>query len=280
MKIVSTIWKWMSPAARAKDEYKNDMIKELFESAMREVSYLGYHYVENFRFSAPPFYDSPEEMIEIQNKYDCKLLNLYHHFLPTAEEDYIEVEKAAKFLERTGGESINIQCPVWRVLPYERPFDKEIVDDYIIRANKIADICASHGLTVALHPHANSNIFHADHIEYFVDHVDTSKVKLCLDTAHLQLGGMDPIETIDKYGDIIGYMHLKDIDPDDTLNPEWPMKRFRALGQGCIDFRAMLKTLRKHNYDGSLSVELDYPVICNYQSAQWNREYIRNVLNL
>ena len=75
-------------------------------------------------------------------------------------------------------------------------------------------------------------------------------------------------------------MHLKDLDPNPNAHLEWPMKRFCALGQGAVDFKGVIRSLKKHNYDGVLCVEVDYPLVCNYETAMFSRNYIRDVLGL
>ena len=58
------------------------------------------------------------------------------------------------------------------------------------------------------------------------------------------------------------------------------MKRFCALGQGSVDFKGVIRSLKKHGYDGTLCVEVDYPLVCNYETAQYSRNYIRDVLGM
>ena len=130
-----------------------------------------------------------------------------------------------------------------------------------------------------MHPHANTALFHQDEIDLFMANTDPEYVFLCVDTAHTTLAGMDAPAFIRQYGKRVGYMHLKDIDPDASLNPEWPMKRFRPLGYGCVDFKGVVDELKNAGYDGILCVELDYQPVCNYRSAQISREYLHNVLH-
>jgi inosose dehydratase len=66
----------------------------------------------------------------------------------------------------------------------------------------------------------------------------------------------------------INYMHLKDVDPDESVSPggRWALS---ALGWGTVDSRRV-KALRNGGYDGVLCVELDKQPVCNYHSA-WCR---------
>lgn len=113
-----------------------------------------------------------------------------------------------------------------------------------------------------------------------MEYTDPELVYLCLDTAHTTLAGMDPVKAFDKYASRLAYVHLKDVDPDETVHPEWPMKRFRPLGVGTVDFKGIYKSLQKNGYDGVLCVELDIQPVCNYKSAMVSRRYLHDVLGL
>jgi inosose dehydratase len=56
------------------------------------------------------------------------------------------------------------------------------------------------------------------------------------------------------------------------------MARFLPLGWGTVDFKGVLKSLRKHGYDGVLCVELDKQPVCNYHSAMVSRRYLHDAL--
>ena len=83
-------------------------------------------------------------------------------------------------------------------------------------------------------------------------------------------------------GSRIAYVHLKDVDTCalKKLDGRAKMSSFRALGLGTVDFRGVYEALQEVGYDGILCVELDNPAICNYNSAEISRKYIKNVLGL
>jgi inosose dehydratase len=99
-----------------------------------------------------------------------------------------------------------------------------------------------------------------------------------MDTAHTHLAGMNPAAAFEKYVDRIRHVHLKDCNPQDTS--EDPMRCFVALGDGVLDFRAVVNVLREHGYAGSLIVELDWQRVCNYESARASRRYLRRNLGM
>ena len=68
---------------------------------------------------------------------------------------------------------------------------------------------ADHGFTLALHPHAGTQIETAEDVERMLA---VSEAGWCLDTGHLLIGGVDPAEFVRANGDRIVHAHLKDVD--------------------------------------------------------------------
>ena len=50
-------------------------------------------------------------------------------------------------------------------------------------------------------------------MERFLESTDASTVSLCLDTGHIAYCGGDNVALIERFGDRIGYVHLKQADP-------------------------------------------------------------------
>ncbi len=278
MELGYTVWTWLSDEHR--DWCRVEDPKAAFEQACREVSHLGYKTIENFNWFADFYEDNPQEVLDIMNRYGLKFVNIYHYLTPDFEADVENGKRYAKFGKAVGAKYMNLQMQTWKDKPYNRPLNKEKVEDYARKANIIGQIAKDQGLTVCVHPHANTPVFTMDQIDYFLENTDPKLVSLCIDTAHIALSGGDPVEAFNKYIDRIAYVHLKDIDPDVTLNPEWPMKRFRALGQGNIDFKGVFNVLKEHNFDGVVCVELDYQKVCHYESAQYSRNYLKDVIGI
>lgn len=70
------------------------------------------------------------------------------------------------------------------------------------------------GLDIVVHPHADTHIDTEEHVERFLDGTDSSLVSLCLDTGHYAYCGGDNVKLIKTYGERIGYLHLKQVDPE------------------------------------------------------------------
>lgn len=81
-------------------------------------------------------------------------------------------------------------------------------------ANELGTILLNdYDVRLCLHPHADSHIQTQDEIERFLNGTDAGCVWLCLDTGHVAYGGGDNIDLIRRFGDRVGYVHIKQMDP-------------------------------------------------------------------
>ncbi|MFI8822412.1 sugar phosphate isomerase/epimerase family protein [Streptomyces sp. NPDC053431] len=70
-----------------------------------------------------------------------------------------------------------------------------------------------YGLRIVVHPHADTHIDSEENVTRFLDATDPDLVALCLDTGHYAYCGGDSVKLIETYGERIGYLHLKQVDP-------------------------------------------------------------------
>ncbi|MEV0408409.1 TIM barrel protein [Actinoallomurus sp. NPDC050550] len=71
-----------------------------------------------------------------------------------------------------------------------------------------------YNVRLVVHPHADSHIQTQAEIERLLDGTDSRYVNLCLDTGHVAYGGGDTVDLIRRYGDRVGYVHIKQMDPE------------------------------------------------------------------
>ncbi|GAA1562878.1 sugar phosphate isomerase/epimerase [Streptomyces globosus] len=69
------------------------------------------------------------------------------------------------------------------------------------------------GLRIVVHPHADTHIDTPANVARFLDATDPELVSLCLDTGHYTYCGGDSVAAIEEFGERIGYLHLKQVDP-------------------------------------------------------------------
>lgn len=121
---------------------------------------------------------------------------------------------------------------------------------------------ASRGLRMAVHPHVGSLVESADQVERLLE----ADLEWCLDTGHLLIGGVDPLEFARDHGDRVIHVHLKDVDAalaaavsGQGLSLAEATRRslFRPLGDGDIPVADILAELDRHGYSGWLTLEQD-----------------------
>lgn len=272
MKIAYTGWTWLI--------HHQDNHQYEFEQFLKEVSELGYEAVENFAFITKYFDNDAQKVKSLLDKYGLEMVNLYEHFTDNPEADYQSAVHYVDFMKKIGATYLNMQGVMWTDKPLDRPTDADRIAAYAELSNRIGRLCRDNGCVACFHPHANTPVFSKEQIDLFLRLTDPELVTLCLDTAHTTLAGMDAPKAFREYCPRIGYVHLKDVDPDESLSPDWPMDRFLPLGMGTVDFKGVVKALRDGGYDGVLCVEQDKQPVCNYHSAMVSRAYLHNALKL
>ncbi|MCX5044806.1 sugar phosphate isomerase/epimerase [Aldersonia sp. NBC_00410] len=71
----------------------------------------------------------------------------------------------------------------------------------------------TYGVRAQYHPHADSHIDSAENVYRFLDATDADFVDLCLDTGHIDYCGGDSLTVLERTSGRIGYLHLKQVDP-------------------------------------------------------------------
>ena len=146
-------------------------------------------------------------------------------------------------------------------------------------------------LRTVFHHHCAGFIERRDEIARLLEMTDPGLLGLVFDTGHFAYGSgkNDPkavLEGLELFAERIWYMHFKDCQPqiaDSARSEGWDYFEavrqgvFCELGQGCVDFPAVLKWLKKQDYDGWAVVEQDVlPGMGSpKESARRNREYLR-----
>ncbi|MEW6875228.1 sugar phosphate isomerase/epimerase family protein [Trueperella pyogenes] len=129
--------------------------------------------------------------------------------------------------------------------------------------SRITEVAAARGVTASLHPHWGTMVQNVEEVERVLDN---SSVGLCLDTGHLACGGADVVELVKKYADRVKIVHAKDIHKDmtDKLLPgeiTWgegvKAGMFAPIGEGDIDFAALVEELDRVGFDGYWVLEQD-----------------------
>jgi inosose dehydratase len=171
----------------------------------------------------------------------------------------------------------------------EHGLDEAAWDVYLGGIHKVASaVKRESGLRVALHHHGATYVETPAEIDYFLTHSDPEVVGLCLDTGHYALGGGDPVQGLYDHAERIALVHFKDFDPkvlEHAKQKNWTYTQmvgaglFSELGQGNVNFAAILNALADINYQGWLVVEQDIlPGMGEpFENAKRNRAYLRSL---
>ncbi|MFG0335505.1 MAG: sugar phosphate isomerase/epimerase family protein [Maioricimonas sp. JB049] len=130
-----------------------------------------------------------------------------------------------------------------------------------------------YGIPIAIHNHGPGHTY--DKVDDVLAMVKDRhpKIGACVDTGHYIRSDEDPVEVLEKLGDRVFGVHLKDAktirDPEEIarLSKELPKNRanqlqregkvFTILGEGELDVVGCLRVLRKQNFDNCLSLEYE-----------------------
>ena len=128
---------------------------------------------------------------------------------------------------------------------------------------RVIDLGSERDLAVAFHPHQGTVVEGPRQVERLLE---SSPVRLCVDTGHLMVGGADPVELTKGAGDRVAHVHLKDVSAD--LAEQVRAGRmgyrdavaagmYRPLGMGDVDVEAIVSALEASDYDGWYVLEQD-----------------------
>ena len=121
----------------------------------------------------------------------------------------------------------------------------------------------NYGVELTFHPHVGTCV----ELESQIDRLlDETEVNICFDTGHHAFWNQDPVAYMRRTWDRIGYMHLKNVNPDvcaRVLAGELgPNESFAAgvmspLTEGAVDIAAVISFLDEKGYSGPCVIEQD-----------------------
>ena len=172
----------------------------------------------------------------------------------------VEIRGYAEFFSRLGGSFLQVTDggnP-------SKEYSAEEISVLGARMNAVGKMAQDFGLTLGYHPHFGTIGETRQGLGRVLEATDPRYVKLIADVAHLALGGSDPAEVIRTYGPRLCFFHLKDTRNEvaaaarqDRSLVEGKGPPFCEIGQGVVDFAAVVQAMRAVRFTGWVIVELD-----------------------
>ena len=184
--------------------------------AFREIREVGYRYVEAFIGSFPEYYngDKPAALQKRMDDIGVHFVTISNgapmdaHFEDPEKHSKIIEEhlRLVRFIKRLGCKHLKIN------MGPRRPTGTTGEDLKHMAAvlNQLGPRISNEGLQFGIHPHMWSQLENRREIDYLMANTDPKHVMLVLDTGHINMAGIDPVELSRTLGHRVLEYHLKD----------------------------------------------------------------------
>jgi len=127
---------------------------------------------------------------------------------------------------------------------------EECIETVVKSLKPCVQYAESRGVVLAVESHGQfgTDIYALAEV---IDSIDSPALGITLDTSNFYVNGVDPLHAIDVFSKRIYHTHLK----DSHLTPE--SRTGTAVGEGDIDFPAVIKKLKSIGYTGKYCVEYE-----------------------
>ncbi len=132
------------------------------------------------------------------------------------------------------------------------PEDKsreECIETVIKALKPCVDYAEHRGIILAVESHGQFGT-DIDALAAVINGIDSPCLGITLDTSNFAVNGVDPLRAIDVFNKRIYHTHLK----DSILGPN---RKGTAVGEGSLDFPAIIKKLMATGYKGKYCVEYE-----------------------
>lgn len=218
------------------------------------------------------FLHATDELVSLLSLYDLELISGWYSgriLVHEPEEEFQAIRPHLTLLRELGCrhavyadislmEAAGIAAPISR-----RPtIACENWPDYGRKVTELADRMEAFGVGMAFHHHIGTIVQTDQEIGHLLGNTGPS-VRLVLDTGHCALAGGNPLALLRRHRDRIVHVYCRDVrqpmlerarSEDMSLQDAIRQGVFTVPGDGCIDYRPLLRLLRDHNFTGWLVV--------------------------
>lgn len=256
--------------------WANDVLEDLgadtpLETCLDEAAANGYQGVELGR----KFPRQAEVLGPLLQARGLKLASGWHSgFLSerSVAQEMAAVRDHARLLAALGSE-VMVYGPVGRMAP-DAPLDGSMTrrvtlapDEMAAYADRLAEfdraLMGEYGLRLAYHHHLMMVVETFDEVCRLIDR---ARCGLLVDTGHAAAAGFDYALLLDRFGDRVTHLHLKDLRTDRlsrvrsedlSFNQGVRLGMFTVPGDGGIDFAPLASFVKRQGYRGWLIVEAE-----------------------
>ena len=261
--------------------------------SFREAREVGFRNVESFINYFAAYVEKPAELQKKTDEIGVKFVTISNggrmemHFEDVSKHEKIldEHMRLVRFIKQLGCDHLKINTGPRRP---SGTTDQDLKNMALILTLLGRQITAE-GLKFGVHAHMWTQFENRREIEAIMGMTDAQRVGFVLDTGHITMAGMDPVELTSALGHRIIEFHLKDTKPEHRggakkrIERNDPMKDpvFFELGKGGVDFPGIKAQLDKIEWRGWLTVELDSsPFRPPKESARISKQYVDKVFQV
>lgn len=295
-----------------------------FIRSIDEASSIGYKMIETFWSYVARWENDQQALKDELDRRDLGIVTVSNggpgmrtNFTDPAEREGVIEDhmKLVDFIQWFGCQHLKINLGGDQPEAAELP--AETYREMAITLNEIGRRMTDLGMKFGVHAHLNSPFETRQDIDAIMELTDPEHVHMILDTGHITMAGMDPVQlTRDYLSRIIEY-HVKDVAASDRggttrvmgrragrsrgglselMESEYPGvslstseipapiryrdRHFFELGTGGVDFPAIHRILTDAGWTGWFTVELDSTVTTSQGSATVSKEYLERILGL
>jgi inosose dehydratase len=203
--------------------FADDPKQTPWQRFLDEVAESGYKWIELGPYGYLP--TDPARLADELKQRDLKVsagtvFTAFHRGVDQWDVAWEPARKVAELTAAMGGEHIVVIPAMWR-----DDVTGEAIEAGTLGDGQWTDLVEGHnrlgkvlqedfGLQQQFHSHADSHVCAQRDIEHFVESTDPQYVNLCLDTGHAEYGGASSLDLIRRYPERIGYLHLKQVNPE------------------------------------------------------------------
>jgi inosose dehydratase len=213
-----------------------------WERFLDEVQAAGYHWIELGPFGYLP--TDPNRLSDELAKRDLKLsagtvFTGFHKGDDQWERAWNQALDVAGLVAQLGVDQLVVIPDLWRsdstaAVLESRTLTDEQWKKLAAGHDKLGKaLLEEYGIKQQFHSHADSHVGTYKEVERFLHETDSTFTNLCLDTGHFSYYLGDNVKLIEAYPDRIGYLHLKQVEPDilaEALKNDMPFVEAVARG--------------------------------------------------